>query len=52
MFAVARDYLLILKVKVNVKRLFNITRDILGLYYILIKLETLKALILLKDYMR
>jgi hypothetical protein len=32
MFIIARDYLLILKVKVSVKRLFNIIRDILKLY--------------------
>jgi hypothetical protein len=52
MFAVARDYLLIPRVEVDVKRLFNITRDILSLCRMLIKLKTLRALILLKDYIR
>jgi hypothetical protein len=31
MFAVARDYLLILGAKVDIERLFNIAKDILGL---------------------
>jgi hypothetical protein len=52
MFAVARDFLLIPRAKVNIKRLFNITRNILGLWHIFISKETLRALILLKDYMR
>jgi hypothetical protein len=51
MFAVARDFLLIPGAKVDVKRLFNITRVILGLWRISISAETLRALILLKDYM-
>ena len=36
----------------DVKRLFNITRNILGLRRILMSAETLRALILLKDYLR
>jgi len=52
MFAVARDFLLILGAKVDVKRLFNIARDILGLRRMSMSAETLRALILLKDYMR
>jgi hypothetical protein len=51
MFAVARDYLLILRAEVNVKRLFNITKNILGLWRMLISTETLQTLILLKDYL-
>jgi hypothetical protein len=52
MFAVARDYLLILGAEVDVERLFNITRNILGLRRMLMSAETLRALILLKDYLR
>jgi len=52
MFVVARDFLLILRAKVNIKRLFNIARNILGLWHISISKETIRALILLKDYMR
>jgi hypothetical protein len=52
MFIVARDYLLILGIEVDVKRLFNIARNILGLRRILMSAETLRALILLKDYLR
>ena len=52
MFAGARDFLLILGAEVDVKRLFNIARDILGLWRMLISVKTLRALILLKDYMR
>jgi hypothetical protein len=50
MFQVTRDYLLIPGAEVDVKRLFNITREILGLRRALIATETLRALILLKDY--
>jgi hypothetical protein len=52
MFTVARDYLLIPGVEVDVKRLFSVIRDILGLRRSLIGAETLKALILVKDYLR
>ena len=52
MFAVARDYLPILGAEVDVERLFNIARDILGLRRMSMSAETLRALILLKDYMR
>ena len=51
-FAVACDFLLILRAKVNVKQLFNIARDILGLRRMSISAKTLRALILLKDYIR
>jgi hypothetical protein len=37
---------------VDVKRLFNIARDILGLRRIVMSSGTLRALILLKDHMR
>ena len=49
-FIVARDFLPILGFKVDVKRLFNIIRDILGIWRMFISAKTLKALILLKDY--
>ena len=49
-FIVARDFLPILGFKVDVKRLFNIIRDILGIWRMSISAKTLKALILLKDY--
>jgi len=52
MFAVARDYLPIPGAEVDVERLFNIARDILGLRRMSMSAETLRALILLKDYMR
>jgi hypothetical protein len=52
MFAIARDYLPIPGAEVDVKRLFNIARDILGLRRMSMSAETLGALILLKDYMR
>jgi len=37
---------------VDIKRLFNIARDILGLRRIAMSSGTLRALILLKDYIR
>ena len=51
MFAVTRDYLLILRAEVDVERLFNIAQDILGLRRTLLGLETIRALILVKDYL-
>ncbi|KAH8794283.1 hypothetical protein F5882DRAFT_289140, partial [Hyaloscypha sp. PMI_1271] len=51
-FVVTRDYLLIPGVEVDIERLFNIARDILGLRRIVISPGTLRALILLKDYIR
>ena len=51
MFTVARDYLLIPGAEVDVERLFNIARDILGLRRMAMSSGTLRALILLKDYM-
>ena len=52
MFQVIRDYLPIPGVEINVKQLFNIAREILGLRRALISIETLRALVLLKDYIR
>jgi len=52
MFAVARDYLPIPGAEVDVERLFNIARDILGLRRMAMSSGTLRALILLKDHMR
>jgi hypothetical protein len=52
MYAVARDYLPILGAEVDVERLFNIAREILGLRRASMSAETLQALILLKDYIR
>ena len=46
---VARDYLAILALKVNIKRLFSLRRDILGIRRFLISINTLKTLILLRD---
>jgi hypothetical protein len=37
---------------VDIERLFNIARDILGLHRMAMSSGTLRALILLKDYMR
>jgi hypothetical protein len=51
MFLIARDYLLIPKAEVDVKRLFNVTRDILGLRQTSLRADTLRALILVKDYL-
>jgi hypothetical protein len=51
-FIVTRDYLLIPGAEVDVKRLFNIARDILGLRRMAMSSGTLRALILLKDHMR
>ena len=49
MAQVARDYLAILALKVNIKRLFSLRRDILGIRRFLMSIDTLKTLILLKD---
>ena len=45
----ARDYLAILALEVNIKRLFSLRRDILGIRRFLMSIDTLKTLILLKD---
>jgi len=50
MFKVTFNYFFILGLKVDIERLFNIAREILGLQQALISLKTLRALILLKDY--
>jgi hypothetical protein len=52
MATVTRDYLSILGAEVDVKRLFNIGREILGLRRYLITRETIRVLILLRDYLR
>ena len=52
MFQVTRDYLPILGAEVDVKRLFNIAREILGLRQTSMSIETLRALVLVKDYLR
>jgi hypothetical protein len=41
MYAIVYDYLLIPGAEVNVKRLFNIVREILGFWHALINIETL-----------
>jgi hypothetical protein len=51
-FAIARDYLPVPGVEVDVKRLFNIARDILGLRRASMGADTLRALILVKDHLR
>jgi hypothetical protein len=52
MFAVARDYLPIPGAEVDVERLFNVARDVLGLRRTSMGSETLGPLILVKDYLR
>ena len=52
MFAVIRDYLPVPGAEVDVERLFNIARDILGLRRALMGGETIRALILVKDHLR
>jgi len=52
MFTIARDYLSILGLEVDVKRLFNIAREILELCCTLMSAKTLRALVLLKDFIR
>ena len=52
MFTIARDYLLIPGAEVDVKRLFNVARDILGFRRTSLGAHTLWALILVKDYLR
>ena len=47
-----RDYLAIPVLEVNVKRLFNIRRDILGVRRFAMAGETLKICIMLKDFLR
>lgn len=50
MFQVTYNYFLIPRVEINIKQLFNITREILGLRRAVISIETLRVLNLLKDY--
>ena len=52
MFQVIRNYLPIPGAEVDIERLFNIAREILGLRRTSMSTETLRALILLKDYIR
>ena len=49
-FQVARDFLPVLGVKVDIERLFNIVREILSLRHSFMSTRTLRALILIKDY--
>jgi hypothetical protein len=52
MFQVIYNYLPIPGAEVDIERLFNITREILGLRRALMSAETLRVLVLLKDYIR
>jgi hypothetical protein len=52
MFAIARDYLPIPGAEVDVERLFNTARDILGLRRTSLGANTMRALVLVKDYLR
>ena len=52
MFQVIYNYLSISGAEVDIKRLFNIAREILGLRRTSMSAETLRALVLLKDYIR
>ena len=52
MAAIARDYLPIPGAEVDVERLFNVARDVLGLRRSSLGADTLRALILVKDYLR
>jgi len=47
--AAARDYLVIPLSKVDIKRLFNVGRDILGIRRFVISTKTLGILIILRD---
>ena len=47
--AMAQDYLAIPSSKVNIKRLFNVGRDILGIRRFAMSTETLGMLIILRD---
>ena len=51
MYAVARDYLAIPGAEVDVERLFNIGRDLLGLRRVSMKGETIRAIMIVKDYL-
>jgi len=51
-YAIAYDFLAILVVEVDVKRLFNIRRDLLSLRHIAISKEIIRAIIIVKDYLR
>jgi hypothetical protein len=51
-YAIACNFLAILAAKVNVKRLFNIRRDLLSLKCTAISRETIRAIIIVKDYLR
>ena len=49
MAQVARDYLAIPALEVDIKRLFSLGRDILGIRRFSMSIDTLRTLILLKD---
>ena len=52
MAAIAQDFLSIPRAEVDIERLFNISQEILGLRRYSITRETIRALILLRDYLR
>lgn len=51
-YTIACDFLAILAAKVDIKSLFNIRRDLFSLRYIAISKETIRAIIIVKDYLR
>ena len=51
-FVIARDFLPIPGAEVDVERLFNIGRESLGLRRMSMSVKTMRALVLLKDYLR
>jgi hypothetical protein len=51
MYAIARDYLVIPGTEVDVERLFNMGRDLLGLRRVSMKGETMRAIMIVKDYL-
>jgi hAT family C-terminal dimerisation region len=52
MAAAARDFLLIPALEVDIEALFSLGRDILGIRRYLLSLESIRALIILKDFLR
>jgi hypothetical protein len=45
-------FFVILAIKVNVERLFNTGRDIFSLKHTIISKETIRAIIIIKDYLK
>jgi hypothetical protein len=52
MYAIARDHLVIPGAEVDVERLFNMGSDLLGLRRVSMKGETMRAIMIVKDYLR